>query len=647
MPEFGPSPEFIDKYNLHKTPEVESSVSQLREEGERIPEARAAHIDAHFRRIERALESKRGLFNHLVKDKLVQEYTINLTNPDGSENQERVNTLAQGLFESEKEIARRRGMGEDLEALGDTLSQENFDRYRQQIYGKKAEQEKTLGNWIDYLGSEEASFYPVWFKYVALRSLQKMGKRDRDTETYSKRSANTLQPFPDLSREALALTLDAIKQKEAAETPNTESTELLTEDEQQAQAEVAKLVERGDFPRLYAHFQGEIERAKREKGESTAGEWVHYPQGSDAQALVSTLAGKGTEWCTAGYDVASSQLQSGEFYVYYTYDQAQKPNDPRIAIYLIDGEISEVRGVYGKDQDLELDFVDIAREKYQEFAGSEKYEKKDHDMKALTQIERKTKANQELTKDELVFLYEINDKIEGFGHGADPRVAEIRAARNPREDAPIVLDCQSQEIAWNQNEVNETTKSYIGPLFPGIFTQLANIEQIYTAFPEGKIDRGNLIAQGKDGQELKTELEERKINIGDDAKFMLQSREFTIATAGEQLTTIRLKVRDLFNDNNAHSYQQITHRAEGLGLDFLPHETAADLLLEGKSLPRLYEWRRVVTKPITDRYGNPDVFDLGRDDSGLWLRSRWAYPAYQWSPGRELLFGLRQVSQEA
>jgi len=139
---------------------------------------------------------------------------------------------------------------------------------------------------------------------------------------------------------------------------------------------LSQAIERGDFSKLYAHFQGEVEKAKREAKEGTTGQWRYFPQGSDPQILKSTLEGKGTEWCTAGGEVAANQLKQGEFYIYYTYDQDKKPTNPRVAIYLINDEISEVRGIYGKDQDLELEFVDIAREKYKEFPGSEKYEKK-------------------------------------------------------------------------------------------------------------------------------------------------------------------------------------------------------------------------------------------------------------------------------
>lgn len=649
MSEFGSGPDFMDKFDLHKTPKVNDSVDKLRREGERIPETKDARVEAHFRRIDRALEGKRELFTRLTEKRLLDDYTINLQAEDGTENTEKIDRLVMGLFESEKEILRRRGMGADLEQYPDRPTPEDYEKYRQQIYGKKVEQEKTLSKWTEYFGSEEANHYPIWFKYLALRSLRKMGKRDRDTETYSKRSSDTLQPFPDLSREALAKTFDALtRQSDLGTTLDLDKQDEYSDEELKAQAEIDRLADKGDFARLYAHFQGEIERARRERGEDTAGEWRHFPKGSDASVLCKTLEGKGTEWCTAGVDVARSQLSNGEFYIYYTFDEEQKPTVPRVAIFLVNGQISEVRGVYGKDQDLELPFVDIAREKYQEFPGHERYEKADHDMKLLSKIEDKVKAGEELNKEDLIFLYEIDSKIEGFGHGADPRVVELQATRNPKEDAPIVLECQPEEIAWNRDQIRESTRNYIGPLFPGVF-QLPNIEHIYTTFPETEIHQGEFQTSGKTGAELNTELQDNNVYTDRDSEFMLNSPEFVVSPSGETISIVRLKVRDLFSDEKVHTYPQILTRAFELGLELLPHETGADLLLgdNEKNQPRLGEWFTVFSEKITDWRGYPCEFRLARDDGGLWLTYYWVNPTRKWYPSHELMFRLRKDSQES
>lgn len=104
-------------------------------------------------------------------------------------------------------------------------------------------------------------------------------------------------------------------------------------------------------------------------------------------------------------------------------------------------------------------------EKLKEFGTEgETYKKKSADMKLLTEIENKIKAKQPLAKDELIFLYEINSPIEGFGYEKDPRIDEIKKTRNSKEDAPIVFECRPEQIAWKPENVDENTKAYIGEL---------------------------------------------------------------------------------------------------------------------------------------------------------------------------------------
>ena len=53
-------------------------------------------------------------------------------------------------------------------------------------------------------------------------------------------------------------------------------------------------------------------------------------------------------------------------------------------------------------------------------------------------------------------------------------------------------------------------------------------------------------------------------------------------------------------------------------------------------------WEYIAMKQLTDRFGNPDVFDLARYGSGLWLYGYWAIPDDTWDPEDQLLFSLRK-----
>lgn len=43
----------------------------------------------------------------------------------------------------------------------------------------------------------------------------------------------------------------------------------------------------------------------------------------------------------------------------------------------------------------------------------------------------------------------------------------------------------------------------------------------------------------------------------------------------------------------------------------------------------------------TDRDGNPNVFNLNRNDDGLWLNNNWTNPTNRWNANYEFVFSLR------
>ena len=95
---------------------------------------------------------------------------------------------------------------------------------------------------------------------------------------------------------------------------------------------------------------------------------------------------------------------------------------------------------------------------------NEEWKKKSKDMRYLTEIERRIHAEEELTGEELAFLYEIDSPIEGFGLVKDPRIAKVRSTRDVYLDAAIISKCDRKNIATNGNEVTTDTQMYIGRL---------------------------------------------------------------------------------------------------------------------------------------------------------------------------------------
>ena len=118
------------------------------------------------------------------------------------------------------------------------------------------------------------------------------------------------------------------------------------------------------------------------------------------------------------------------------------------------------------------------------------------------------------------------------------------------------MECSPEEIAWSQNEITETTKAYVGPLFPGIFTKLSNLEHIYTSFAEGKIRKSQLEIGGKTAQELENELIQQ---INPNAKIIQDP---------ERMRPSKSEVFRLYGDNSklmeATNWKPETSLAEGI-----------------------------------------------------------------------------------
>ena len=121
---------------------------------------------------------------------------------------------------------------------------------------------------------------------------------------------------------------------------------------------------------------------------------------------------------------------------------------------------------------------------------------------------------------------------------------------------------------------------------------------------------------------------------------MLNNREFVPGKNPEEATLIRLTVADLGFKSSATT-DQIYERAQILGLELCPADTGPNYRLKYQNQP-LNEWIYMGMKQISVSDGNPLVFELGRNDDGLWLYGPWASPGNEWNPDDEFVFRLRK-----
>lgn len=150
------------------------------------------------------------------------------------------------------------------------------------------------------------------------------------------------------------------------------------------------------------------------------GEWVTFKQTEDDEKVqeLSNLASQ-TCWCIAGVETARTYLNQGDFHILMV------SNIPAVAIRMENDQVVEVRGTK-PNQNLSTGFEEVLPSKLAELPGGGSYEKKNKDMKLLTQIWNKNQKGEELTKEEIIFLYEIEEEIEGFGYDVDPRIEDVK-----------------------------------------------------------------------------------------------------------------------------------------------------------------------------------------------------------------------------
>lgn len=349
------------------------------------------------------------------------------------QNLTKMNEVPESFFELQIKIAHEQGRGNSV------MSKQ---MRKQSAEAALSDQKKSLENWIDYFLSKDAEHYPMWAKYWSMNGLAKLGKFNSELGTFGSRSKGQMSPFAELNREAYAMVIDAMVKK-----LNGSSLESIKD------PEFIKLLQTESFGKLYGRALAYLGNKKIDI-KSIDGEWRVYEQGSDHMPLVKSLEGKNTGWCTAGAATAQSQLAGGDFHVFYTKDEQGQMTQPRVAIRMDGTEIGEVRGI-GANQNLDSKIIEssVIPNKMKEFGSrGDVYAKKTEHMQKLTEIEKANMAGQELSKEQLRFLLEMDNEIVGFGYSKDPRIKEIKLNRDLRSDLAKILDLNPTKISLNHEE---------------------------------------------------------------------------------------------------------------------------------------------------------------------------------------------------
>ena len=339
--------------------------------------------------------------------------------------------IPEAYWKQQEQILRDNGQGRKLsEYEKKILAEDLIDKQRQSIT-----------SWANYLGDKNCP-YPLWFKVYAFDGISKMSNAlNLDDADYYRRDNTTALSFPKLNAEILAKVYRQINDFYGVDKENWLAQH--SDDEK-----LVSLVKSANFPKLYAKelVDTKVILKTPERTEDVHGDWFEYKLGDEEE--IASLA-EGTHWCVVDPNVAHNYLVYGEYghsrstgadeesnsKAKFIIFRLEDPNSPGVfasngsaSIRLDpDGIVAEISGL-NDGQAVEDALVPIVKEKALSLPGGEKYLQKFDDKQALIRLDKKMEKGEDLTKEELSFLYELDRPIATLDtyNEEDPRIPELK-----------------------------------------------------------------------------------------------------------------------------------------------------------------------------------------------------------------------------
>ena len=409
---------------------VESSFNKARQNKEKLPGKNNERRNfAYLSRLDRMVEK----YGNKAEQKIWEASAENVVMD--------YEDIPEAYWKQQEQILRDNGQGRELSRYEkEILAEDLIDKQRQSIT-----------SWANYLGDKNCP-YPLWFKVYAFDGISKMSNAlNLDEADYNRRDNTTALSFPKLNAEILAKVYRQINDFYGVDKENWLSKH--SDDEK-----LVSLVKSANFPKLYAKelVDTKVIIKTPERTEDVHGDWFEYKLGDEEE--IASLA-EGTHWCVVDPNVAHNYLTYGQYSNpeeyddydddYYDYDDAEvenseakfiifrleDPNSPGVyasngsaSIRLDpDGIVDEISGL-NDGQAVEDALVPIVKEKTISLPGGEKYLQKFDDKQALIRLDKKMEKGEDLTKEELSFLYELDRPIATLDtyNRKDPRIPELK-----------------------------------------------------------------------------------------------------------------------------------------------------------------------------------------------------------------------------
>ena len=339
--------------------------------------------------------------------------------------------IPDAYWKQQEQILRDNGQGRELSRREKEILAEDLIE----------KQRKSITSWANYLSDKNCP-YPLWFKVYAFDGISKTSNAlNLDDADYNRRDNTTALSFPKLNAEILAKVYRQINDFYGVDKENWLSKH--SDDEK-----LVSLVKSANFPKLYAKelVDTKVILKTPERTEDVHGDWFEYKLGDEEE--IASLA-EGTHWCVVDPNVAHNYLTYGEYghsrskgadeesssKAKFIIFRLEDPNSPGVfasngsaSIRLDpDGMVAEVSGLDG-GQALEDSLVQTVKEKVLSLPGGKKFLQKFEDKQTLIKLDHKLQNGEDLTKEELSFLYELDRPIATLDtyNSEDPRIPELK-----------------------------------------------------------------------------------------------------------------------------------------------------------------------------------------------------------------------------
>ena len=464
---------------------VESSFNKARQNKEKLPGKNNERRNfAYLSRLDRMVEK----YGDKAEQKLWEASAENFVME--------YEDIPEAYWKQQEQILRDNGQGRELSRREkEILAEDLIDKQRQSIT-----------SWANYLSDKNCP-YPLWFKVYAFDGISKMSNTlNLDDADYNRRDNTTALSFPKLNAEILAKVYRQINDFYGVDKENWLAQH--SDDEK-----LVSLVKSANFPKLYAKelVDTKVILKTPERTEDVHGDWFEYKLGDEEE--IASLA-EGTRWCVVDPNVAHNYLTYGKYghsrntgtdnesssKAKFIIFRLEDPNSPGVfasngsaSVRLDpDGTVAEVSGL-NDGQAVEDALISIVKEKTLSLPGGEKYLQKFDDKQALIRLDKKMEKGEDLTKEELSFLYELDRPIATLDtyNREDPRIPELKekysieyALEKGIDVNKLASSLESEDIAKNLDtlmrhgadiDVNELVSSlYPGDIVDNLGTLLRN-----------------------------------------------------------------------------------------------------------------------------------------------------------------------------